>query len=70
VIANKFQLSALARSGGPAFIVILALDSLALSTLSALLPLQAYDLLGSAQKVSVLYFLTAVCWAACRCRGW
>jgi hypothetical protein len=63
VTVNKFQLSTLARPGGPAFIVILALDSLArstLSTLSALLPLQAYDLLGSAQKVSVPYFLTAV----------
>jgi len=50
----------LARPGGPAFIAILALDSLARATLSALVPLQAYDLLGSAQKVSVLYFLTAL----------
>ncbi len=39
--------------------MILALDSLARATLSTLVPLQAYDLLGNAQEVSVLYFLTA-----------
>ncbi len=60
VILNKFRLGALARPGGPAFIAILALDSLARATLSALVPLQAYDLLGSAQRVSLLYFLTAI----------
>ncbi len=49
----------LARPGGAAFVAILALDSLARATVSAIVPLQAYDLLGSAQQVSVLYFLTA-----------
>ena len=51
---------ALARPGGAAFVAILTLDTLARSTVSALVPLQAYELLGSAQQVSVLYFLTAV----------
>tara|TARA_Y100001934_G_scaffold193325_1_gene227947 strand:+ start:22 stop:1233 length:1212 start_codon:yes stop_codon:yes gene_type:complete len=52
--------AAFARPGTAAFVTILALDSLSRATVSALVPLQAYDLLGSAQKVSVLYFLTAV----------
>ena len=58
-LANRLDVRALARPGGPAFVVILALDSLARATLSTLVPLQAYDLLGNAQQVSVLYFLTA-----------
>ena len=52
--------AALGRPGTAAFVAILALDSLSRATVSAIVPLQAYDLLGSAQKVSVLYFLTAV----------
>lgn len=56
----RFDITALARPGTAAFVTILALDSLARATVSAIVPLQAYDLLGSAQKVSVLYFLTAV----------
>ena len=50
---------ALTRPGAPAFMVLLALDALARATLSAIVPLQAYDLLGSAQKVSVIYFAIA-----------
>ncbi len=56
---DRLDISALARPGGPAFVLILALDSLARATVSAIVPLQAYDLLGSAQLVSILYFLTA-----------
>lgn len=56
----RIDLTALARPGTAAFVAILALDSLARATVSAIVPLQAYDLLGSAQQVSVLYFLTAV----------
>ncbi len=56
---NRLQVAPLARPGGPAFVLILALDSLARATVSATVPLQAYDLLGSAQRVSVLYLLTA-----------
>ncbi len=56
----RIDFTALARPGGAAFVAILALDSLARATVAALVPLQAYDLLGSAQQVSVLYFLTAV----------
>ena len=52
--------AAFARPDTAAFVTILALDSLSRATVSALAPLQAYDLLGSTQKVSVLYFLTAV----------
>ncbi|MDP6390416.1 MAG: MFS transporter [Alphaproteobacteria bacterium] len=50
---------ALTRPGAPAFMVLLAFDALARATLSAIVPLQAYDLLGSAQKVSVIYFAIA-----------
>ncbi len=57
---SRLDIAALARPGGAAFVAILALDSLARATVSAIVPLQAYDLLGSAQQVSVLYFLTAV----------
>ena len=57
---SRIDIAALARPGGAAFVAILALDSLARATVSAIVPLQAYDLLGSAQQVSVLYFLTAV----------
>lgn len=56
----RMDIMALARPGGAAFVAILTLDTLARSTVSALVPLQAYELLGSAQQVSVLYFLTAV----------
>ena len=56
----RMDIMALARPGGAAFVTILTLDTLARSTVSALVPLQAYELLGSAQQVSVLYFLTAV----------
>ena len=56
----RVDIAAFARPGTAAFVTILALDSLSRATVSALVPLQAYDLLGSAQKVSVLYFLTAV----------
>ncbi len=48
------------RPGGPAFIVLFALEAFARATLSALIPLQAYHLLGNAQKVSVLYFSVSV----------
>lgn len=57
--AKRIDISALGRPGGPAFVLILALDSLARATVSALVPLQAYALLGSAQRVSVLYFVLA-----------
>ena len=56
----RVYIIALARPGAAALIATLTLDILARSTVSALVPLQAYELLGSAQQVSVLYFLTAV----------
>ncbi len=56
----RIDITALAHPGAAALVAILMLDTLARSTVSALVPLQAYELLGSAQQVSVLYFLTAV----------
>jgi len=56
----RVYIIALVRPGAAGLIAILTLDTLARSTVSALVPLQAYELLGSAQQVSVLYFLTAV----------
>jgi ACDE family multidrug resistance protein len=49
-----------ARPRGSTFIVLFALDSLARSTLITIVPLQAYGLLGGAQKLSLLYFLVSI----------
>jgi MFS family permease len=44
----------------PGFIFMFTCDAMARSILISLIPLQAYALLGSAQTVSVVYFLVAV----------
>jgi MFS family permease len=44
----------------PGFIFLFTCDAFARSILISLVPLQAYALLGAAQRVSVLYFLVAV----------
>ncbi len=49
-------LGAVATTGGPAFIILFTLESLARSIVITVLPLQALALLGDAQAVSVLYF--------------
>ncbi len=43
-----------------AFVVLFACDAFARSVLISLVPLQAYDLLGAAQLVSVIYFLVGI----------
>src|SRR5436190_8067454 len=42
-----------------AFVVLFTCDALARAILISLVPLQAYELLGAAQRVSVVYFLVA-----------
>ncbi len=49
-------LGAVARAGAPAFITLFTLDTLARAVLITVIPLQALELLGDAQRVSVLYF--------------
>ena len=51
------KLAAFARPEAPAFLVLFTLDTLARAMLVTVVPLQAYALLGDAQKVSVLYFV-------------
>ncbi len=53
-------LGPVARAGGPAFIVLFTLDTLARAILVTVLPLQAYDLLGDVQKVSILYLAASI----------
>ena len=43
-----------------AFVVLFTFDAFARSILISLVPLQAYDLLGAAQRVSVVYFLVGI----------
>jgi len=43
-----------------AFVVLFTCDALARAILISLVPLEAYDLLGAAQLVSVIYFLVGV----------
>jgi len=43
-----------------AFVFLFTCDAFARAIVITLVPLQAYDLLGSAQPVSVIYFLTAI----------
>jgi len=43
-----------------AFVVLFTCDAFARSILISLVPLQAYELLGAAQRVSVVYFLVGV----------
>lgn len=49
-----------ARAGSPALIVLFTLDTLARAILVTVLPLQAYDLLGDIQKVSLLYLAASL----------
>ena len=49
-------LGGLSRAGGSSFVALFMLDTLSRATLVTVLPLQALDLLGDAQKVSLLYF--------------
>ncbi len=51
------KLATFARPEAPAFLVLFTLDTLARAMLVTVVPLQAYDLLADAQKVSVLYFM-------------
>lgn len=51
------KLAAFARPEASAFLVLFTLDTLARAMLVTVVPLQAYALLGDAQKVSVLYFV-------------
>ncbi len=50
------KLAAFARPEAPAFLALFTLDTLARAMLVTVVPLQAYAILGDAQKVSVLYF--------------
>jgi hypothetical protein len=43
-----------------AFVVLFTCDAFARSILISLVPLEAYDLLGAAQRVSVVYFLVGI----------
>src|SRR5262249_8361018 len=43
-----------------AFVVLFTCDALARAILISLVPLEAYDLLGAAQLVSVIYFLVGL----------
>ena len=43
-----------------AFVVLFTCDAFARSILISLVPLEAYDLLGAAQLVSVIYFLVGI----------
>jgi MFS family permease len=43
-----------------AFVVLFTCDAISRSILISLVPLEAYELLGAAQRVSILYFLTAI----------
>ena len=43
-----------------AFVVLFTCDAFARSILISLVPLQAYELLGAAQLVSVVYFLVGI----------
>ncbi len=59
-IHSPVWLGPVARAGGPAFIVLFTLDTLARAILVTVLPLQAYDLLGDVQKVSLLYLAAGI----------
>jgi len=48
------------RAGGPAFIVLFTFETMARSILVTVMPLQAYNLLGDVQKVSLLYLAASV----------
>jgi MFS family permease len=56
-IPVSLKLAAFTRPEAPAFLVLFTLDTLARAMLVTVVPLQAYALLGDAQKVSVLYFV-------------
>ena len=49
-------LGAVATTGNQAFLILFTLETLARSVVITVVPLQALELLGDAQKVSVLYF--------------
>ncbi|MFQ5784999.1 MAG: MFS transporter [Alphaproteobacteria bacterium] len=55
-IHQAIWLGAVGRPGSAAFIGLFTLDTLARATLITVLPLQAFHLLGDAQRVSALYF--------------
>ena len=59
-VHSPVWLGPVARAGGPAFIVLFTLDTLARAILVTVLPLQAYDLLGDVQKVSLLYLAASI----------
>ena len=54
--AGAGRLASLARTGGPAFVALFAVDALARSILVTVVAFEALELLGDAQKVSLLYF--------------
>ena len=49
-------LGAVATTGNPAILILFTIETLARSVVITVVPLQALELLGDAQKVSVLYF--------------
>ena len=59
-IHSPVWLSTVSRASGPAFIVLFAFETMARSMLVTVIPLQAYDLLGDVQKVSLLYLAASI----------
>ena len=53
-------LPAATQPGAWAFATLYAIESLSRASLTSIVPIQAYDLLQDAQKVSVLYFLVGI----------
>lgn len=55
-IHQPIWIGAVARIGSPAFAILFTLDALVRATVVTVVPLLALDILGDAQRVSVLYF--------------
>jgi MFS family permease len=55
-IRTSVRLPAATQPGAWVFGILFAVESLSRATLASIIPIQAYDLLQSAQKVSILYF--------------
>lgn len=63
-VQHPVWLSVVREPGAVAFAILFAWESLARATLATVIPLQAFALLGSAQRVSLLYFGVGLCGVA------
>ncbi len=55
-------IGALSRPTKPAFSALFTLEPLARSTIVTVIPLMALDRLGTAQNVSIFFFLARISW--------